>query len=192
MKSKDFKQAFRRYIDQTTLHGLSYIYQSSSLLVKLIWTVVFCSFLAFGCWLLYRSFNTFFSYETNTSVSRVRVNEITFPSVTICNLYYTTDINQKNYSADKINAINIFTSPPFMKAQILANPDITFNAFMNTGGRYYKSLLDQDKIGFAWSEMLMGCFFMNDNCSTKAAYKEVISSKYGRCHTSPGSGQTCN
>ena len=119
MKSKEFKRAFRRYINQTTLHGLSYIYQSSSLLVKLIWTVVFCSFLAFGCWLLYRSFNTFFSYETITSVSRVRVNEITFPSVTICNLYYTTDINQKNYSTDKINNINSMINPSFMRRQIL-------------------------------------------------------------------------
>ena len=189
--SNEFKSAFRRYIDQTTLHGLSYIYQSSGILVKVIWTVVFCSFFAFGWWILYGSFTTFFRYETDTSVTRVRVSEMTFPSVTICNLYYSSDINEKNYSAEVKKQIIKLTDPSYLTEIISKLWYISLFDLFYTGERFYKSYLEQDEIGFDfWSEMLMGCYFMNDNCNP-SGYKEVISPKYGKCYTSPGSGQTC-
>ena len=88
-KSKELRSAFKMWVDKTSLHGIAYIHDSSSLLAQLIWTVVFCSFFAFGCWILCNSFNTYFSYQTDTSVKHVRVNDMRFPSVTICNLHYT-------------------------------------------------------------------------------------------------------
>jgi len=73
-KTKELRRAFDRWVDHTTLHGIAYINDSSSLLVKFIWTVVFCGFFAFALWLLSKSFITFFDYETDTSVSRLKVN----------------------------------------------------------------------------------------------------------------------
>jgi len=188
-KTKELKRAFQRWVDHTTLHGITYIYDSSSLLVKLIWTVVFCGFFAFACWLLSKSFTTFLNYETDTSVSRLKVNEITLPAVTFCNLYYSTDINTKNYSSGVINQIDDLNSPRFIRDSILKN-NISLFTFEYTSGKYYKALLGQDKIGFDWSEMVMDCYFMNSDCNI--VYEEVISPKYGRCYTSKDSEQICN
>jgi len=188
-KSRELRIAFKRWVDHTTLHGITYIYDSSKLLVKLIWTVVFCGFFAFACWLLSKSFTAFLNYEIDTSVSRLKVSEITFPAVTFCNLYYSTDINEKNYSAEAINQINFLNNFLFLSDTVINN-NISLFIFEYTGGKYYKSILGQEKIGFDWSEMVMGCYFMNSNCKT--TYEEVISPKYGKCYTLKDSGQICN
>jgi len=189
IKKTDLRKAFQRWVDHTTLHGITYIYDSSSLLVKFIWTVVFCGFFAFACWLLSKSFTTFLNYEVDTSVSRLKVNEITFPAVTFCNLYYSTDIKEKNYSAAVINQMNYQNSPNFLRTTIRKNNRSLFS-FEYTRGKNYKSLLGQEKIGFDWNEMVMDCYFMNSDCNI--VYEEVISPKYGRCYTSKSSGQICN
>jgi len=189
-KSKGLKNALASYVDQTTLHGLTYINSSPSLFVKLTWTVVFCIFFAFGGWLLYRSFNTYLTYETSTSVRHIRVSEMTFPSVTICNLYYTQDILLKNYSAEVINNIASMNNPLFIGEMVRQGNNIDLIELVVFAQKYYKSLLDQDKIGFDWKEMLIGCYFMNYNCDLNS-FKEVISRRYGRCYTTPGSGNIC-
>jgi hypothetical protein len=188
-KTKELKRAFQRWVDHTTLHGITYIHDSSSLLVKFIWTVVFCGFFAFACWLLSKSFITFFDYDTDTSVSRLKVNEITFPAVTFCNLYYSTDINGKHYSSAVINQTNYMMSPLYLKEQIVAY-NVSLFSFDKSGGKNYKSWFEQETIGFDWSEMVMDCYFMNSDCNT--VYEQVISPKYGRCYTSKDSGQICN
>jgi len=188
-KSTELRRAFERWVDHTTLHGITYIYDSSSLLVKFIWTIVFCGFFAFACWLLSKSFTTFLNYEVDTSVSRLKVNDITFPAVTFCNLYYSTDINTKNYSTDVIEKMKMMNNPYYIKMIILRENPSLFT-FEYIGGKYYKSFFGQEKIGFDWSEMVMGCYFMNSDCNI--VYEEVISPKYGRCYTSKDSGQICN
>ncbi len=118
-KIKELRIAFQTWVDHTTLHGIPYIYDSSSLFAKFIWTVVFCGFFAFASWLLSNSFYTFLNYEVDTSVSRLKVNEITFLAVTFCNLYYSTDITEKYYSAEVINKIKEMNNPYFIKKKIL-------------------------------------------------------------------------
>jgi len=188
-KTEKLRRAFGKWVDHTTLHGITYIYDSSSLFVKLIWTVVFCGFFAFACWLLSKSFDTFLNYETDTSVSRLKVSEITFPAVTFCNLYYSSDINEKNYSAEVMNQINYINRPLYLKENIVEHKAVLFG-FDKTTAKNYKSLFGQEKFGFDWSDMVMGCYFMNSGCNT--AYVEIISSKYGRCYTSKDLGQICN
>jgi len=188
-KTKELRIAFQRWVDHTTLHGITYIYDSSSLLVKFIWAIVFCGFFAFACWLLSKSFTTLLNYETDTSFSRLKVSEITFPAVTFCNLYYSTDINEKNYSAAVINQINFLNRPIYLKEKIEEQNVLLFS-FDKTAGKIYKAQLSKEKIGFDWSEMVMGCYFMSSNCSI--FYTEIISPKYGRCYTSKDSGQICN
>jgi len=187
-KTNEFEKAFQRWIDHTTLHGITYIYDSSSIFIKFIWTVVFFGFFTFACWLLSKSFITFFDYDTDTSVSRLKVNEITFPAITFCNLYYSSDINEKNYSAEVLKQINDLNRPLYLKEQI-----VTYNLSLfilgYIGGKNYRSLFGQEKIGLDWSEMVMGCYFMNSDCNT--VYKEVISPMYGRCYTKD-TGQICN
>jgi len=188
-KTNELRIAFQRWVNHTTLHGITYIYDSSSLFVKFIWTVVFCGFFAFACWLLSNSFTTFLNYEVDTSVSRLKVSEITFPAVTFCNLYYSTDINEKNYSAAVIKQINELNNPLYM-SQIVITRKIPLFTFEYTAVKFYKSLLGQEKIGFDWNEMVMDCSFMRSDCNT--TYKEVMSSKYGRCYTSKNSGEIRN
>jgi len=77
----------------------------------------------------------------------------------------------------------------YIKEKIVDNKPVLFG-FDKSAGKNYKTLLGQEKIGFDWSEMVMGCYFMNSNCKT--VYEEVFSPKYGRCYTSKDSGQICN
>jgi hypothetical protein len=164
-KTEKLRRAFNRWVDHTTLHGITYIHDSSSLFVKFIWTVVFCGFFAFACWLLSKSFITFFDYDINTSVSRLKVSEITFPAVTFCNLYYSTDINEKNYSSEVINQINYINRPLYIKEQIVAYEVSSLFSFDKTAGKNYRSLFGQEKIGFDWNEMVMSCNFMSSDCN---------------------------
>jgi len=99
------------------------------------------------------------------------------------------DINEKNYSAEAIDQINYLNNPLYIREPVI-NDRISLFLFEYTGGKYYKSILGQEKIGFDWSEMVMSCYFMNSDCDT--TYEEVFSPKYGKCYTLKDSGQICN
>ncbi len=181
---KEFKSSLSKFADSTSFHGIKYIHDSPSLLAKFCWAVVLCSFLGFGLWSYSRSLNEYLERSTATSVKYLREKEILFPAVTICNLYYTQDINLKNYSSEKINFINNMTSPSFISNQVQSKQNLTLIEMSSVASRVYSSYLEKDKIGFEWKEMLMGCSFMDNGCENKD-FDEVISPEFGRCYTSP-------
>ena len=184
-----FNLAFRKWLDNTTLHGISYIDDSKSILVKLIWTGIFFFFFGFAIWILSSSFSTFFSYEVNTNINRVRKNEIPFPSVTFCNLLYANP-KSESLSNELRNQLVNFTSDRSVIQNAKRSP--TTKSFMYTVTTYFKSQigLNVTNIGYDINQMLMGCFFMNNDCFA-TNFKQVISQKYGRCYTF-GANKPCN
>ena len=189
MKSR-FNLAFRKWLDNTTLHGISYIDDSNSILVKLIWTGIFFFFFGFAIWILSISFSTFFSYEVNTSINHVRKNEIPFPSVTFCNLLYANP-KSESISDELRNQLVELTSDESI-IQYTAFVQKTLKSFVYTATKYFYSRIGSnvENIGYDINQMLMGCLFMNKDCSA-TNFKQVISQKYGRCYTF-GANKPCN
>ena len=185
-----FNLAFRKWLDNTTLHGISYIDDSKSILVKLIWTGIFFFFFGFAIWILSSSFSTFFSYEVNTSINRVRKNEIPFPSVTFCNLLYANP-KSESLSNELRNTLVELTSDRSV-IQYTASYNLTLKLLMYTAATYFNSQIRSkvENIGYDINQMLMGCFFMNNDCYA-TNFKQVISEKYGRCYTFEAN-KTCN
>ena len=181
MKSR-FNLAFRKWLDNTTLHGISYIDDSKSILVKLIWTGIFFFFFGFAIWILSISFSTFFSYEVNTSINRVRKNEIPFPSVTFCNLLYANP-KSESLSNELRNQLVELTSDKKI-IQYTAFYKRPLKLFMYSVPTYFNSLIGSkvENIGYDINQMLMGCFFMNNDCSA-TNFTQVTIKKFGRCHT---------
>ena len=177
-----FNLAFRKWLDNTTLHGISYIDDSKSILVKLIWTGIFFFFFGFAIWILSISFSTFFSYAVNTNINRVRKNEIPFPSVTFCNLLYANP-KSESLSNELRNTLVELTSDRNVII-IAARAQSTLKFLMYTFTTYFNSLIGSNvkNIGYDINQMLMGCFFMNNDCFA-TNFKQVISQKYGRCYT---------
>jgi len=135
-------------------------------------------------WVFSGSLSAYLERRTATNFKYIREKEIMFPAVTICNLYYTQDINLKNYSTEKINFINNMTSPSFISNQVQSIKNLTLLDMNYVASRVYSSYLEKDKIGFDWKEMLMGCSFMDNSCDDKD-FHELISPEFGRCYTSP-------
>ena len=113
-KKTSFYAALIKWADITSLHGISYINNSKSILSKLIWTGILIVFFCFAIYILSLSFSTFFSFAVDTSIERVRKNEITFPSVTFCNLLYLNP-KSKELSSELRHKLLNFTSETYIK-----------------------------------------------------------------------------
>ncbi len=164
IKKKDLKAVLKTFIDHTTVDGLSYIYDSSFIVIKLIWAVIFCAFLAFCSNLIFLSFDSYFSYQTVTSITHQRVNNIRFPFVTVCNLYFSTSFEKINFTKETKDELDVTTSE--INEQIKRVN--TFYSFYTNFESYLKFILlkEHEKIDFDfWDEMQMACVFMKSECN---------------------------
>ena len=84
--SKSSAEMWREFVDNTTLHGIRYVFMKRHILVRLIWLVLLLTSGGYYIFTVYRAFNKFFDRPINTVISRKIVKEMDFPAVTICSL----------------------------------------------------------------------------------------------------------
>lgn len=73
-----------QFLENTTIHGLSYIANGKSIIVKVIW-FIFVS-IAFGCsfYLIHSSYSDWESAPVATTITTHPISNVPFPKVTVC------------------------------------------------------------------------------------------------------------
>ena len=116
-RGKKILQGCSQYCQQTSLHGWQYVDSESSIICKLIWIIIVisCNITAIG--FMVTHFQDFIAATTVTNIesSTASLNEITFPSVYVCNenqgnenhVYFVTYVSRYLYIHTLIDRVCI-------------------------------------------------------------------------------------
>ncbi|KAL9956703.1 hypothetical protein ACROYT_G038224 [Oculina patagonica] len=79
---------WREFAANTTVHGLRYVYESPSRIVRILWLFLLLASVACYIYFAQQSFAKYFSNPVNTEFAEIipELGKLTFPAVTICNL----------------------------------------------------------------------------------------------------------
>ena len=84
--TKTPSEMWREFVDNTTLHGIRYVFKKRHILIRLIWLVLLLASGGYYIFTVYRAFIKYYERPINTVVSKNDLKEMDFPAVTICSL----------------------------------------------------------------------------------------------------------
>ena len=77
---------WRDFVDNTTLHGIRFVFMKRHILIRLLWLVLLLTSGGYYIFTVYRAFNKYYSRPINTVLSHKHLKKMDFPAVTICSL----------------------------------------------------------------------------------------------------------
>ena len=88
-KQKPSTETWEEFTDNTTLHGLKYVFKKRHFVIRLFWVVLLLVALTYYVIIVYRAFSKYYSYPINTLVlTKQDLKEMDFPAITICSHNY--------------------------------------------------------------------------------------------------------
>ena len=75
------------YFKTVSIPGVSQIVTTESYLLKLLWTVVILCVFGFGFENISQAVADYYKFDKITNIERVTQNTVTFPAITICNIF---------------------------------------------------------------------------------------------------------
>ena len=87
-ESKASADMWQEFVDNTTLHGIRYVFMKRHILIRLLWLVLLLTSGGYYIFTVYRAFNKYYSRPINTVLSRKHLKQMDFPAVTICSLNF--------------------------------------------------------------------------------------------------------
>ncbi|CAF0707240.1 unnamed protein product [Brachionus calyciflorus] len=176
--SSEIKKIILENIESSTSHGFPNIVRNESFILKLMWTLCLLVSSGYCAYCLTKSFQDYFSYETDTQMKFKRVSQIEFPTVTFCNKF-AADLNKGNWLSE--------LAKYGYKELKLSLSDLTkFNEFFKEidYNFKYESLKFKDNfnlVGFDIDKMLLNCNFNFKECNS-SNFKFFLSSIFGFCY----------
>ncbi|XP_057307360.1 acid-sensing ion channel 1C-like [Hydractinia symbiolongicarpus] len=85
-RKEKIKEHIDDFIENSSLHGLSYIFDKRHSVRRIIWFVITVAAFGYSMQKVYESTVNFLDYPFNTARMRQYVDEIEFPAVSFCNL----------------------------------------------------------------------------------------------------------
>ncbi|KAJ7371670.1 hypothetical protein OS493_023698 [Desmophyllum pertusum] len=79
-------EMWREFVNNTTLHGIRYVFMKRHILIRLLWLVLLLTSGGYYIFTVYRAFTKYYNRPINTVLSREHLKEMDFPAVTICSL----------------------------------------------------------------------------------------------------------
>ena len=86
LRNEKVKEHITDLIENSSLHGLSYIFDKRHPIRRVVWFFITVSAFIYSMLKVYESTVNHFSYPFNTARMRQYVNEIEFPAVSFCNI----------------------------------------------------------------------------------------------------------
>ncbi|CAF0803389.1 unnamed protein product [Brachionus calyciflorus] len=176
--SNEIKKIILDNIESSTSHGFPNIVRSESYILKFMWTLCLLISSGYCAYCLTKSFQDYFSYETDTQLKFKRVSQIEFPTITFCNKF-SIDLNKGNEFTE-------LEKKGFNKLKY-SIPDFTrFNDFYKDIDYYFKNqtmynLKNLSYFGFDIDKMLLNCNFNFKECNS-SNFELFLSSTYGFCY----------
>lgn len=174
-KSKAIRKKWRHFIDNSTLHGMQYVFNGETKVRSIIWTV----FLVLGtAYFIFQSsvlLTRYYSYPITTKVTLKYEKNPPFPAVTICNFNILKRSFVEKYKAEELIEYT------FRDSQLLFENEINMSAInwssfegLNMGEVYKQG-------GHKIKEMLIRCEWSGEKCDFRN-FTETLTSM-GLCYT---------
>ena len=127
-KSNNFKsKILEKTMDSMetwTTHGLPNIIRSKNIVLKIVWFILFLMSVGLTCYRLFKTVIEYLEFSVTTEVRSINVNEIEFPTITICNSNQVSTEYGLNYYKSVFNKTGI-------DIDYLYNFDPTTNWYLN-------------------------------------------------------------
>ncbi|CAF0806060.1 unnamed protein product [Brachionus calyciflorus] len=167
-------------LETSTSHGIPNIVRNKNWIIKIIWTICFSVSFAYCVYNLTKSFEIYFSYETDTKVTNNRLASIDFPTITICNknkfnLAKNANISNKMIELKNFYIENFIQLTPY---SINVFDILSYNLFYD----YLQNPYYFKEAGFELEQILLNCKFNSMICN-KDNFGKVFSPLSGKCFT---------
>ena len=143
LRREKVKEHVTDLIDNSSLHGINYIFDQRHPVRRVIWFVITVAAFIYSMLKVYESTLNHFSYPFNTARMRQYVDEIEFPAVSFCNI---NDMRMSVLNGTKVDTAILTSSPGNVTAEEYRN--VTRNAAHDI------------------KEMLVDCQFNGRQCGT--------------------------
>ena len=180
--SKD-SHKFRKYIENTTTHGVVRIFTGKSKVRRLFWAIVFVSALGFCLANIGERIRYLAGDPTTTTVTqKVNRNGIWFPAVTICNV----NVLKRSVFESMVDEsmLNVLTSV-FVDRQSEMCYNETLIEYLNQSNLSYRHI--QDVARHQAKDLIVSCTFAGEECS-HTDFSEVLT-RLGYCYTFNNGGK---
>ena len=176
----------REVLSVSTMHGLSNVVNSSSVILKIMWLAFLITSIGFFTKFSLNSVGNFLAYEVTTKIRRVYESPTTFPTISICNKNkFTTDFGIETIK----KIIESFKSPDLFDQDILTNmslenryreSDNTIVRVENVVTEY--SIEDKKKLGHSIDDFLIECKFDDIFCNISEDFYWYFDANFGNCY----------
>ena len=86
IESKTSAEMWQEFADNTTLHGIRYVFMKRHILIRLLWLVLLLTSGGYYVFVVYGAIDKYYSRPINTVLSKRHLEKTKFPAVTICSL----------------------------------------------------------------------------------------------------------
>ena len=83
---KKIKEKFIGWSQSSTSHGYPNIFRTKNLIVQIMWTIFFLVGLSVSIYFVVSSINEYLNFSVTTRIRNLKIQTITFPTVSICNV----------------------------------------------------------------------------------------------------------
>ena len=169
---------FRKYIENTTTHGVVRIFKGKSKARRVFWAIVVVCAAGFCLYNIIDQMVEYANRPTATTITqrRNRQDELTFPAVTVCNLNRFKRSVYESLIADRgaLSALGeLFTS----SSSVCNNTTAT--GVLNRSNISYRHI--QDTARHQARDLIVNCMYAGEECS-HTNFSEVLT-RLGYCYT---------
>ena len=204
-------ESARDTLSDTSTHAIPNILKESNhWILKIIWAICFLGCTGVCCFLIYGTFNTFFSYPSYITTQIVVEIPTKFPAVSFCNLksvnysnpYTLAYLTKVNTKINIVNIVNISTSSLSQNSSFADYYNLLKGLYefaslsiWSISQEYtLRSLIANDKkltsdtrqqLGYQIEDMIISCQFNYQKCSA-SDFTYIFHSQYGNCYSFNG------
>ena len=173
-------------LSNSTMHGLSNVINSKSLILKIMWLTFLILCITFFTKFSLDSIADYLDYDVTTKIRRVYESPTIFPSISICNKNkFTTDFGIETIK----KIINKYKSPDLFDSNVLTHmsleyryreSDNTLIRVENAVSEYSNE--DKKKLGHSIDDFLIECKFDDRFCNISNDFVWYFDSNFGNCY----------
>ena len=184
-KSNNFKsKILEKTMDSMetwTTHGLPNIIRSKNIVLKIVWFILFLMSVGLTCYCLFKTVIEYLEFSVTTEVRSINVNEIEFPTITICNSNQVSTEYGLNYYKSVFNKTGI-------DIDYLYNLDPTTNWYLNFIDRivparlfYEIPIIERRNLTLPIEEMI-DSVVLDDTIFLAEDFQWIFNPIYGNCY----------
>ena len=168
-------------IESWTTHGLPNIIRSKNIVLKIIWSILFLIGVGLTIYCLIKTVTEYLEYSVTTEVRSINVNEIEFPTITICNSNQVSTEYGLNYYKSVFKKIDFDIDDQFKQ-------DPTTNWYLMSidnivPAKYFYEIPIIERRNLTLPiEIMFDSAYLDDTLFTAEDFQWIFNPIYGNCY----------